>query len=519
MSESKILTSKNQYIFLITTLVAIVIYLLSSIYIRFQVTLNDFWGVLYYAKHLSISEPASLYNGFYPIGYPFLLSFVPYAYVTYFAFVINIISAGLFVGLISKFFFLMKDSGWGVVIVFLLTISYPLIFRYASTTSADMATAAFSIAGVYFLWKNEFQNSLHDHQMGNDVLSGLFFGLSAIFRGHGIIAAAAILLAYTAVTGVRRLWMRKTILIPLFFIYLIQIGVNLFSGHGALETGQNFTAYLTFNRISWLHIPPEAYSFSVVEQFFKDPIGFVKLFIPLFLRLIIYGLPACLCVFFLRNALEKKYAWFVFLATILYAIPIAIGTSATDRGPFPILGMAIICVGLLSMELWSRGRVFLSSSKSLRSLVIIILASTVLWIAGKWVSEDWNFLSFFRAQNENFRQIETKLVENGMKNSKEVFTNDLILYFPGVPPFSPYTNGGWENYSLWGYREQFPEIPTDSWETFISACSANNIKFIVLTPGAGSLAKFIGKLYNDKFQPAEVELISSVGNTKIFKVY
>jgi len=518
MFKDRIFASKNQYILPVTALVSIIIYLISSFYIRFQVTLNDFWGVLYYAKHLSIFEPASLYNGFFPIGYPFLLSFLPYAYVIYFAFAINIVSAGLFTGLISSLFFSIKKSGLGVLLVFLITLSYPLIFRYASTTSADMATAAFSIGGVYFLWRSEFQNRIHDHQTRDDILAGLLFGFSAIFRSHGIISAAAILLAYTLMTGIRRLWMRKTILITLAFVYFIQIGANLLSGHGALETGQNFNAYITFYGINWSNIPSEVYSFSVITQFFKDPTGFVRLYIPLFLHLIVYGLPACLCLFFLRDGPERKYAGFVFLATLIYAIPLAIGTTATDRGPFPVLGMAITCAGLLSMELWSRGQILVGSSKVSRGLTILILASAVLWIATGWISDDWSFLSLSRAQAEDFRKIETNLIENGMKEPSEVFTNNADLYFPDLPPFRPYINGGWENYSLWNYRQQYPEIPTDSWESFISACSAHNIKFIVLTPGAGSVASFTGKLYNDKFHPVEVELMTTLGNTKIFKI-
>jgi hypothetical protein len=256
----------------------------------------------------------------------------------------------------------------------------------------------------------------------------------------------------------------------------------------------------------------------VVNQFFKDPIGFVRLFIPLFSQLIIYGLPSCLCLFFLREPLERKYAGFVFIATVIYAIPIAIGTTATDRGPFPVLGMAITCAGLLSMELWLRGQIFVGSSKVSRGLTILILSSAVLWIASEWISDNWNFLSLSRAQGENFRKVETNLIEKGMKEPSEVFTNDFDLYFPDMPPFRPYLNGGWENYSLWSYRQQFPEIPTDSWESFISTCSAHNIKFIVLTPGAGSVASFTGKLYNDKFHPAEVELITNLGTTKIFKI-
>ncbi len=116
--------------------------------------------------------------------------------------------------------------------------------------------------------------------------------------------------------GLRAIWQRKAIPITLALVYMIQIGANLLSGHGALENGQNFTAYITFHgMMNWWHIPPDVYSFSVVNQFFKDPIGFIELFIPLFLALIIYALPALLGLFVFKNSLEKKFAWFVLIST------------------------------------------------------------------------------------------------------------------------------------------------------------------------------------------------------------
>ena len=39
----------------------------------FYVDLNDFWGNLFAAEQLDPREPASLHNGFYPIGYLLLL--------------------------------------------------------------------------------------------------------------------------------------------------------------------------------------------------------------------------------------------------------------------------------------------------------------------------------------------------------------------------------------------------------------------------------------------------------------
>jgi hypothetical protein len=500
MLKNRSFAFNNQVVFTITFLLGLILFSICGYYMRFQVAHNDFWGVLYYGKHLSFSEPASLYNGF-------------------FAFALSIALASLFVGWLSNLFFLIKKSVWGLVAILVAAISYPLFFHYANTTSPDIGAAALSMGGIYFLWKHEFQVERSLHQVRDDILSGLLFGFSALFRSHGIVSAAAILLAYTIMLGLRAIWQRKAIPITLALVYMIQVGANLLSGHGALENGQNFTAYITFHgMMNWWHIPPDVYSFSVVNQFFKDPIGFIELFIPLFLALIIYALPALLGLFVFKNSLEKKFAWFVLIATFVYSALVAIGTSASDRGPFPILGMAFICSGLLGIELWTRAKTLLAFSKLGQTTILVILALATGWLASSWFSTDRDFLDLYRGQSENFRVIEAKLVAKGMKNPAEVFTNKFVLYFPDMPPYRPFMNGGWEDYSLWNYRQEFPEMPTDSWDAFIKTCSANKIRFLVLSPGTEMVAGFLDELYSGDFKPAGVELIANVGKTKIFQI-
>ena len=518
MFKNNFLKGTDRFIFSISFVIAIVIYTASGFYIGFQMALNDFWGVLYYAKHLSLTQLPSLYNGFFPIGYAFILSLIPYGYVTRVAYVLNILVAGLFVSCLTLFFFTMKGSKWGALPVFIATAFYPLVYHYANAVSPDIGMAAFTLAGTYLLWKDEFLGSPSQHQTRNDILAGFLLGLSALFRSHGIISSVAVLFSFAVVMGVRRLWARKTVLITLILTFLIQVSVNLISGHGPLETAQNFTAYITFYGMDWWRIPPDVYHFSVIAQFFKDPGGFIRLFIPLFLNLVVYAVPSLLCVFILQASLEKRFAWFTMLSIVVYSIPVAIGTSATSRGPFPILGLAILCVCLLTAELLSRGRKIVGSSKPLGALALGLLAILALWISYNWFAADLRFLEVYRAQNQAFRTVETRLLHLGLKAPREAFTNKFGLYFPDTPPYRPYSNGGWEDFSMWNYRQEFPEMPTDSWENFIAAASAQKIKFLVLSPGTGLVSDFLGNLYSGDFQPAEVSLVAKVGNTKIYKL-
>jgi hypothetical protein len=234
--------------------------------------------------------------------------------------------------------------------------------------------------------------------------------------------------------------------------------------------------------------------------------------------LVVYGLPALLCIFFLKEQREKKFAWFVLLVTVIYSALIAIGTSASDRGPIPLVGMASVCTGLLGMELWSRGKKVIGSSKPLVGLVLAVLAIASIGIGYLWYETNQEFLALYREQSNIFRQVQDRLVGLGMKSPGEAFTNKFVMYFPDMPPFRPHMNGGWENYSLWGYREEFPEIPTDTWENFIAECSRQKIKFLVLSPGASAASDFLGTLYNHEFNPPEVEFVGKIHYTRIFRI-
>ena len=67
-------------------------------------------------------------------------------------------------------------------------------------------------------------------------------------------------------------------------------------------------------------------------------------------------------------------------------------------------------------------------------------------------------------------------------------------------------------------RQEFPELPTDSWEAFSTAAARQHVRFLALSPGAGALAGFLNDLYRERFHPPGVELIASVGQIKIYQL-
>ena len=48
-----------------------------DVWFGFHIGMNDFWCHYYQAENLNFSDPQTLYDGFFPIGYPALLRFAP----------------------------------------------------------------------------------------------------------------------------------------------------------------------------------------------------------------------------------------------------------------------------------------------------------------------------------------------------------------------------------------------------------------------------------------------------------
>jgi hypothetical protein len=249
--------------FLILTLVA-AFFLVIKLRTRFFVGQNDFWSLLFYARHLSWSEKASLYNGFYPIGYALLLRFFPYSYVIQLASLTNALFAGLLGASVFGLVWSTRRLG-ASIFALLLTVLFPLAFQYSTYLVPDIGSAALTAWAVFLLFKSELDNDHPSHSTNWQCgLAGIALGAASLWRSHAIISSLAIIVVYGLI---HRMPFRRgyAILLVAFFIVAgIQPIVNLISGHGAFETAQKFNLYKTFYGIDW-RTPP---SVETIQDFF-----------------------------------------------------------------------------------------------------------------------------------------------------------------------------------------------------------------------------------------------------------
>jgi len=122
-----------------------------SAWIRYHVSLNDFWAIYYIVTRLDFAEPATLQNGFFPIGYPLLLWLSPQSEITT-AFFLNTVAVVALLTSMGAIARITLGSTWaGVVALSLVFI--PSLSRYAFVPSPDMLMVALlALSGVSLAW-------------------------------------------------------------------------------------------------------------------------------------------------------------------------------------------------------------------------------------------------------------------------------------------------------------------------------------------------------------------------------
>lgn len=214
-------------------------------YIQFHVVSNDFWNILYYGRHMSLSETGSLYNGFFPFGYALLIGQLPFTYVIPLSYTVNALLAGLFTASVSTLVASARST-FATAIAFFASIAAPYVFKNANTLSPDIGSVAFTAFAIYLLWRDRLGEK---HQEPDDlraILIGLSLGMAFLWRNHAIVSSVAVLFGYVILTGIRPLRPLVLILGAFIFIVSLQVIVNLVSGHGALETAQAFNIHKFF---------------------------------------------------------------------------------------------------------------------------------------------------------------------------------------------------------------------------------------------------------------------------------
>lgn len=509
------MTRKSLVLLAVCFLISFSIYSFTARALHYHVVLNDFWTVFYYARNLTQSIPESLQNSLFPVGYAAVLHLMPVRHALWMAFFLNVGLASLAVTAACGLA-LAGNNAWRAALVGLVAIFYPLTFRYANTTGPDIGVAAFIALGVYFLWSNQimWQPQLDPRSAPParnaffPLLSGFFLGLASLWRSHAIVAGFAILLVYAVLVGFQSFWRHKSLWVTFLLVAGIQVVVNLVSGHGLIENAQYFNIYKTFFGSNWLTVPEQAGG-GLFGLLFSNPGHFLQEYLPEVWKVALYAWPSVPLYFISREAPLKRFALFSGLTIVLYALPVALGSS--PRAPIAMTPLAFVGFGFLASETLAR----FSTKRPFFLATLVVLLAALAWTGWQWYQVNTKFISDFSNRHERYLRIERKLRALGLTSPDQVFTNNYNFYLPVTAPHYPRSNGGWDVTVTWNFREQYPELPVETWEQFAAACRAQGIRFLLLTNYSYELAPYFGDLYKGTFVPPDIEILGFDGNFQL----
>lgn len=485
---------------------------------QFHALSNDYWNILYYGRNMTLAQPESLYNGFYPFGYAFLIGQMPFTYVLPLSYLLNALLSGLFIASVSTLIS-YTDSIPATLVAFFASLAEPFIFQNANTLSPDIGAAAFTAFAVYLLchnWLAKEKTELTDVQL---ILAGVSLGLSFLWRTHAAVSIVAILAGYVLLTGIRPLRPLVLLVVSLAGFAGLQVVVNIASGHAPLETGQAFNLYKFFYSVDWTYppTPEDIEGFSLWQTIAEDPARAFNLYKPFLLYFISHVWVALLAFLISPKGRLARFSLFSAVFIILYAIPISLSDS--PRSPVLLMSVYLPSVAILLAVLIDIVKNRFVSIHWVEWAVTAVFIAFCFQTFHGWVTYDIGLIRAAIAERKVLSVIEQTLISNGMKSPTEVFADRYDFYTPNTMPYRARQIGNWSAGWVWGFDEEFPALPNDSWEAFAQAGREQGINFLVLSQNSHYRGDIFPPIYNDEVDVEALGLsfIGQRGKMRIYK--
>ena len=486
-------------------------------YIQFHVVSNDFWNILFYGRHMTLSETGSLYNGFFPFGYALLIGQLPFTYVLPLAYAVNALLAGLFTASVSMLVASARST-IATAVAFFASIAAPYVFKNANTLSPDIGSVAFTAFAIYLLWRDRLGDKNEAPDDLRSALIGLSLGMAFLWRTHAIVSSMAVLFGYVIFTGIRPLRPLVLILSTFIFTISLQVIVNLVSGHGALETAQAFNIHKFFYGINDTNppSPAEIEKFSLIDTIMSDPQGAINAYLVSFRYLISFGWAAATCYILSPRGRISRYSLSLLLFIVVYAIPVSLGDS--PRAPIMLMAAYVPSFALLAAMLTELAGKIHKPTKWLTGLAGILFIVAFAQLFHGWILYDYGFIKNSRSERKVLAVIEQTLVSSGMESPNEVFADRFDFYTPYIMPYHSRQIGNWSQDWVWGFNAEFPSLPNDSWNSFSTACKEQGIHYLVLSPNSAYRGNFFSPIYDltVNIEDLGLQLIAQRGNLRIY---
>jgi hypothetical protein len=204
-------------------------------------------------------------------------------------------------------------------------------------------------------------------------------------------------------------------------------------------------------------------------------------------------------------------------------LSLAAATGGSQKAPLILTVFYLVPLLWLLDLLVSRARQFIqgfSSWKPMRYFVGGIIGLTALTALAQPLK--LNLLayrgmaaSYFNVMGvENFlRQFDPTLLPGN------IYTDSLMLYFPGWPLYSPHgASSGWGSW-IWGSSRFDIKLDKTSYQAFLKSARQEGIRILVLDNYSYLDAGFINEIFEGKLEGANAPtLLATIGVFKIFQL-
>lgn len=470
-----------------------------NIICNFQQTHNDYWDLLFMAKHIDWSDRNTLFNQCTTSGYPLFLYFLIVSKSDIILPTIINLLVGTFAGY-ALMLFLHKVNQTRVINIlsFILYCFFPINFLYFNQGGGDPLAVFLFTSGTLLLVKDFYLTQLKTKK--TIFYYGFLVGLATLFRPHLLISSLffiAILLILNLKKKLEIFFFSVTVLC----LFSFQIFINILSGHNFFETklGSPLIHSLMFGN-NWFKITTQEISLSTLDIIKIDVFLFVKKYFTNIIKyFFLYGLFPVLSFIVSKDKKNKNISFFLTIFILFYLS--FFSAFFSRRMPLLILPFTMICFGIFIDEMINYCKNFPKTRKTIFIKTGLYSFLILFFIAV--ISKDFFYFKMRYKESKIFIAVENYLKKDGCTSAFQTFTTDFNFYFRTFPEHTGHINGGWSRIGTYKFNEVYPEMSVNTLDDFVNDCKKNKIKFLILTKDAYLLLDDIGKIYSfDKKHPS-----------------
>ncbi len=475
----------------------------------FHVGLNDFWGNYYQAENLRLSDANTLYDGFFPIGYPVLLRSVPVDDLIAAGFLIAAGARVMFFGIFGSLMLLLAPGPWALLATIALSL-VPRMFQHVLTPAADIPMLIPLVAGGALLLRAVVREESARQRAVSMIAGGALLGLAGLFRQHSLAMALGLMIGCVAVRPRLIAWIFLSGL-ACTVAYAPQMLVSVLSGHGSLETAQYVNIYKMTHGVELRDIPLDV-PHDLREIVSEDPRRFFRswgLHVASMAPLLLSPIAAACWP---GDPAMRRLGRAATIAGALYLAASALGWS--HRAVLPVLPLTVGLAGALAYRLHD----YVARRDADAGRHLIAVGAIVLVASGVLASNrNARLVAYYLAEHDRFAQVEEFVAATGAVHPKQVYTTDGSLYLPLIPPHFPYFDGTWGLFSLYDYAERYPRLDTSSADAFRRDCVREGVTHIVLGANAPDVSPTLGAMRESPDTVAGFRFLGEIAGYVVLK--